>query len=110
MSETAEIPKGLKLDENTIQELMSKFQKPAIPVNFVEVILVVSTSQAILDWMIEHKAPSYMIEIFQTFCWGNLFVQDSLKYDGQISKTLNEETIEMVIDGLNALGEMGHRF
>jgi len=117
MSETIQTPKNVKPNlerqpEALAQIIMNKFQEPqepAVSVKFVE-YLATESCQAVLDWLYKIKAPMEVIVAYQTFGWGNLFVKDSLQLGGKISEWNNQSAVEFVIDGLNALDKLGHRF
>ena len=71
--------------------MMSKFQDPNVSVNFIE-FLSAETSQAVLDWLINQaKAPEYVVQAYQCFCWSTLYLKDAQKFGGKISEAIQRK-------------------
>lgn len=89
---------------------MARYIPATVPVDFLESEFICAAGDFILGWMIDHKLPQDVITVFRLIEFSNMYRHEAVTHEGYVSKDLEQEAPEYVLNGLRALKRLGHKF
>lgn len=89
-------------------EKKSNLQAPALPVDFVEEVMVIEPADFLLQWLDDHKVPIEVRMLFNLILFAELYRANFFEHGGQVPEDINEVAIENLGEAVNLMGKLGY--